>query len=164
VIVTEGWLDSLIGAVCSAPDIGMAAPMSNHGPASLLVDPVSYGLEMGKADFGGRRGNAQIENLNAFAKESRTRNKGGRFEAQTLGGACVLLKREVSQKLGGFPHPNPFGNFRHGNSKPPGTSGRLSIGDLQGRFCSRFRKSDRPSMRTPCSGSFFSLIHFFFST
>src|SRR5437016_5465928 len=29
-IVTQGWLDRLIAMVCTAADIGMTAPMSNH--------------------------------------------------------------------------------------------------------------------------------------
>ncbi len=49
--------------------------------------------------------------MNRFARQWQEENQGQAFEAESLGGGCVLLKREVLQKLGLFPTRTPLGTF-----------------------------------------------------
>ncbi len=49
-IVTQGWLERLVSLVSTAADVGMVAPMSNHAPAALLVDPVRYGIDTAREE------------------------------------------------------------------------------------------------------------------
>jgi GT2 family glycosyltransferase len=114
VIVTPGWLERLVSLASSAADIGMVAPMSNHAPAALLVDPIPYGIELiGDELPAGQRPNPwhQIDKVSAFSRQWQEQNQGQGFEAEALSGGCVLLKREVLQKLGLFPTRTPLGTF-----------------------------------------------------
>jgi len=109
-----------VGLACAGADIGMVAPMSNHAAQALLVDPIPYGID----DLPGRdtgiprdgearpqRLLAQIEKVNAFARDWKEKHRGQSFEPDSLAGGCVLLKRDVLQKLGLFPTRTPLGIF-----------------------------------------------------
>jgi GT2 family glycosyltransferase len=88
--------------------------MSNHAPAPLLVDPIPYDLSTGRTDLQSVPPASpwpQIEKVNAFARQWQEGNEGQGVDADTLGGGCVLLKREVLQKLGLFPTRTPLGTF-----------------------------------------------------
>lgn len=126
VIVTQGWLDGLISLAASVPNAGMTAPMSNHGPQSLRVENVPYGLEeydpAGEASAKAPSDNGPprmprsgllplIDKVNRFASEWREKNAGQWFEADTLAGGCVVVKREVLRKMGLFPTRTPLGTF-----------------------------------------------------
>jgi GT2 family glycosyltransferase len=94
--------------------------MSNHAAPPLLVDPIPYGIDdlPGRTADPQRDGDArpqhlldQIEKVNAFARDWKEKNRGQSFEADSLAGGCVLLKREVLQKLGLSPTRTPLGIF-----------------------------------------------------
>jgi O-antigen biosynthesis protein len=123
VIVTQAWLDRLIALAASAPNIGLVAPMSNHGPQALRVDNVSYTIDdLESAEFGKPSANGStrmsrsslmplIDKVNRFAVEWREKHVNHFFDADTLGGGCVLVRREVLRKLGLFPTRTPLGTF-----------------------------------------------------
>jgi Glycosyltransferase like family 2 len=118
-IVTQGWLESLVSLASYAADIGMVAPMSSFACRELLVDPIPYSLDLPirhsgtpeTFDVRPARLLAEIEKVNAFARDWREKNRGQSFEAESLSGGCVLLRREVLQRLGTFPSRTPLGIF-----------------------------------------------------
>jgi GT2 family glycosyltransferase len=123
VIVTSGWLDRLIAIAVSSPTIGMVAPMSNHAPPAQRVENIGYSIddlesaadarpaESGPARLPRASLLPLIERVNRFAAEWRDKHTGDRPQAETLGGGCVLVKREVLRKLGLFPTRTPLGTF-----------------------------------------------------
>ena len=86
VIVTQAWLDRLIALAASAPNIGLVAPMSNHGPQALRVDNVSYAIDdLESVEFGKPSANGTtrlprssllplIDKVNRFAVEWREKH------------------------------------------------------------------------------------------
>ncbi len=54
---------------------------------------------------------AEIEKVNAFAKQWRISQRQPALETDSLAGGCALVKREVLQKLGLFPTRTPLGVF-----------------------------------------------------
>jgi GT2 family glycosyltransferase len=104
VLVTDGWLQQLVALATSNPVIGMVGPMSNFAPGQQRVDEVSYRLRLNRSDqasaSGGNRPREDTEALDRFAREWRERHKGEWFEAERLGGFCLLLKREVANAVG----------------------------------------------------------------
>jgi GT2 family glycosyltransferase len=124
VIVTAAWLDRLIALAASAPNIGMVAPMSNHGPQSLRVDNVSYAIDewdsANDTSTPSTNGPVRmprsgllplIDRVNRFAAEWREKHANDKQEHEVLGGGCVLVRREVLRKLGLFPTRTPLGTF-----------------------------------------------------
>jgi GT2 family glycosyltransferase len=104
VLVTEGWLEQLVALATSNPVIGMVGPMSNYAPGQQWVTEVPYRLRLNRSErasaAGGNQHREDTEALDRFAREWRERHKGGWFEAERLGGFCLLLKREVANKVG----------------------------------------------------------------
>jgi len=127
-IVTQGWLDSLVSAALALPEAGMVAPMSNHAAAALLVDPVPYGIDDWDGDDTPRLQQvlAQVDKVNAFAKEWKEHNRNQACPTESLDGGCALVKREVFQKLGLFPTRTPPGHFRPRSPGQPRASSRLT--------------------------------------
>ena len=124
VIVTAGWLDRLIALAASAPNIGMVAPMSNHGPPALRVDNVTYALDEWDSAQDATAASTSglvrlprssllplIDKVNRFAAAWHEKRVGNKMDPEALGGGCVLVKREVLRKLGLFPTRTPLGTF-----------------------------------------------------
>jgi O-antigen biosynthesis protein len=67
----------------------------------------------GRGEEGGRRVNPwpAIDKVARFARQWQEQHVGQAFESETLAGGCVLLKREVLQRLGLFPARTPLGTF-----------------------------------------------------
>jgi GT2 family glycosyltransferase len=110
VIVPAGWLERLVSLASSAPEVGMVAPMSNLRDTA----PISYGIDVAWEPVqAGQRPSPwpQIEKVNAFAGQWQEANEGQAFETDSLAGGCVLVKRDVLQKLGVFPTRTPLGTF-----------------------------------------------------
>ena len=103
-VVTEAWLDQLLGLVKMSPAVGMTGPMSNYAAPPQLVETVPY-------RFGPKRGLREttdssdtnhlidVEAVNRFAGEFREKNRGKWLETDRLGGFCLLLKRQVLKKI-----------------------------------------------------------------
>jgi GT2 family glycosyltransferase len=100
-IVPDGWLQQLV-ALCSGHErIGMVGPMSNYAPPAQRVSPVPYRIGSRKRGPAANAGQdvQDIEMVNQFAHTWREQHTGQWFEADRLGGFCLLLKRAVLQKV-----------------------------------------------------------------
>ncbi len=85
-VVTEGWLERLIECVLHrSPRVGMAGPVTNWPPSQSV--PVGY------------RG---LDGLDEFAAARRREYFGISQEVDLLVGFCVLVRREVLERIGGF--------------------------------------------------------------
>jgi GT2 family glycosyltransferase len=115
-IVTEGWLDRLLGVARSDPKIGMVAPMSNYAPEPQLVSSVPYrlGTTRDRPPIRDHELGAilqQVQQVNAFARTLRDRHAGKSCEVASLGGGCVLVKRDVLKTIGFALALSPLGFF-----------------------------------------------------
>jgi GT2 family glycosyltransferase len=84
ILVTDGWLDSLLYPFFVDHKIGLVGPITN-----------SSGNEQ-KVDLNG----LDIENYDEIAKKHTTLNKKTFFEVTRLGFFCVAIKREAFEKIG----------------------------------------------------------------
>jgi len=84
VILCEGWLDRLLDCLHSAPEVGLAGPVSNNvsGPQQV---PVPYNTVAEVGGFGWDWGMAHA---------------GERVRLDRLVGFCLAIKREVVEKVG----------------------------------------------------------------
>ncbi len=96
-VVTEGWLTRMIIRAESDPSVGMVGPMSNYVVGPQLIMPVPYGDDLLK--------------MHEFASNISVANKGVSFQVFRLVGFCILLKRSVVEKIGGFDESFGRGNF-----------------------------------------------------
>jgi GT2 family glycosyltransferase len=100
-IVTDGWLQQLVALCGGHESIGMAGPMSNYAPPPQRVGEAPYRVgarTKGPPDDGRPEQElADVEAVNRFAAEWRERHRGQWFEAERLGGFCLLVKRSVLQ-------------------------------------------------------------------
>ena len=104
-VVTDGWLNQLIGLVTMSQAIGMVGPMSNYAAPPQLVETVPYRIGPKKGSRSKAAGATtaplvETEAVNIFARELREKNRGKWIEVERLGGFCLLLKREVLAKIG----------------------------------------------------------------
>jgi|GEM_PF-1493402 len=96
-VVTEGWLTRLISSAQSNPQVGIVGPRSNYVVGPQMVSNVPYGGDM----------NAMQE----FSRQWSLENSGRYEEALRVIGFCMLVKREVIEKIGGFDPYYEAGNF-----------------------------------------------------
>jgi GT2 family glycosyltransferase len=100
-VVTDNWLTQLTALAGMDPAVGMVAPMTTYGPGQQVVWPVPYRLgATAKGAPGPDEIRAQVEEVDRFAREWREKNLGQWFEAERLGGGCVLLKKAALQTIG----------------------------------------------------------------
>jgi GT2 family glycosyltransferase len=76
IVVTEGWLERMVEFAEAHPEAGLLNPEQNHDP-----------------------GKAMPEDLEAYAR-SRVQGRGKWMELDHCTGGCLLIKREVIQKVG----------------------------------------------------------------
>ncbi len=110
-LVTNAWLNQLLGLVSMSPTVGMAGPMSNYAAPPQLVESVPYRIGPRKAlrsDGPTSDVLAQPEAVDAFARTFREENKGKWLETDRLGGFCLLLKREVLRRVNSQGQLNPW--------------------------------------------------------
>jgi GT2 family glycosyltransferase len=103
-VVTNGWLNQLIGLAAMSPAMGLVGPMSNYAAPPQLVESVPYRTNPkrpGRLEgrFGATEATVDTEAINTFALEFREKNKGKWLEAERLGGFCLLMKREVLRRV-----------------------------------------------------------------
>jgi GT2 family glycosyltransferase/predicted Zn-dependent protease len=92
-VVTEGWLDGLIAwSLNDWPSVGLVGAMSNYAPPPQLLAP-------GYADLAG---------LPAFAAKRARQFAAKAMTLDRLTGFCLLVRRDVLKKIGGF--DESFGN------------------------------------------------------
>ncbi len=103
-VVTEGWLNQLISLAGMSAAIGMVGPMSNYAAPPQLVESVPYRVKPKRSQPAARFGNSEplvdVTAVNAFAREFRESTKGKWMEVDRLGGFCVLVKRQVLDRIG----------------------------------------------------------------
>ncbi|MEW6397730.1 MAG: glycosyltransferase [Bacillota bacterium] len=96
-VVTEGWLPRLIAHAQADSQTGIVGPRSNWVAGLQLVARTSYGSDLaGLADF---------------AHRWQRTNYGRRRYVDRITGLCMLVKREVLQRMGGFDPRFGIGNF-----------------------------------------------------
>ncbi len=97
-VVTNGWLNQLIGLATLSPAVGLVGPMSNYAAEPQLVEAVPY--RVGARRAGEPGGLVDVAAVDRFAVEFREGHKGKWMEVERLGGFCLLMKREVLTKVG----------------------------------------------------------------
>ena len=105
-LVTDAWLDQLISLAGTSPALGMVGPMSNYAAPPQLVETVPY--RVGPRKQSSRHAPravtesplVQVDAVYTFANEYRVKNLGKWVEVERLGGFCVLVKRQVLDKVG----------------------------------------------------------------
>lgn len=94
-IVTENWLQSMLTLLYSDEQIGMVGPVSNYvsGQQQITVDYTD------------------IEAVEKFSSEYCKNNRGKSKRVMRLVGFCLLVKRGVLDKIGGFDERFEYGSF-----------------------------------------------------
>jgi GT2 family glycosyltransferase len=114
-VVTSDWLQQLVALCGSHERMGMVGPMSNYAPTLQRVAQVPYRIgarTRGQgADSIGERNQRDIETVDRFAREWREQHQGQWFEAERLGGFCLLMRRALLQKVGFFDDQSEKGLF-----------------------------------------------------
>lgn len=101
-IVTPGWLNQLTGLAAFSMTIGMVGPMSNMAPEAQLVETVPYRVFASTRKSDANPSGALVDSaaIEKFALEFHKANQGKWIHHDRLGGFCVLIKREVLDKIG----------------------------------------------------------------
>jgi len=103
-VLTEGWLHQLINLANLSPALGMTGPMSNYAPPAQLVELIPYRARPKKRTSNGRVSVEEVfvdmDVINAFARDFREKAKGKWSEVDRLAGFCLLVKRQVLDKVG----------------------------------------------------------------
>ncbi|MBX9677748.1 MAG: glycosyltransferase [Gemmataceae bacterium] len=103
-IVTNGWLNQMIGLAGMSPVMGLVGPMSSYAAPPQLVEAIPYRTNPKRSSRPhdrqtGSEANVDVDAINAFALEFREKNKGKWLETERLGGFCLLMKREVLKRI-----------------------------------------------------------------
>ncbi len=96
VVVTEGWLDGLLGAFDRIPGLGVCAPRSNRVVGHQLVVDVEY---QGLAE------------MHRYAAERRERYRRTGYVADRAIGLCLCVDRRTIGEIGGIDERFGVGNF-----------------------------------------------------
>lgn len=95
-LVPRGWLAGLSAALESAPDIGMAGPMSNYVSGSQLIPGLSF---------------ESLDAINDYAARRRASFSGKVRDVARLVGFCLLIRDRVAAEVGLLDEAFGLGNF-----------------------------------------------------
>jgi GT2 family glycosyltransferase len=98
VVVTDGWLATLHDALDADPEAALAGPRTNRITGEQQVDDVGYDV-------------ATLVGLDAWAAGWASEHAGRREQIRRLVGFCILLERDVVDRIGGFDLRYGIGNF-----------------------------------------------------
>ncbi|CAB1073856.1 hypothetical protein D1AOALGA4SA_1975 [Olavius algarvensis Delta 1 endosymbiont] len=98
VVVTRGWLRRLIGCADQNPGNGVVGPRTNFITGPQRMDQVSYDQNT-------------LDGLDEYANQLATEFRGKSHYCWRLVGFCMLIKREVINKIGGLDPCYGLGNF-----------------------------------------------------
>lgn len=96
VVVPEGWLTNLVRCAESAPDIGMAGPMTNNVSGLQCEAGAKY---------------TTLAEFFRYAKAYMSENTGNWWELFRIVGFCLLIKKETADAVGAFDERFGKGNF-----------------------------------------------------
>ena len=102
-IVTEGWLETLQWWAEIEPHVGIVGPVSNRVAGIQRISPVDYDEEDMTAE-----GIARIE---AYGTRYKAANREQSVFVNRIIGLCLLVKRAVVERIGGFDTRYGTGNF-----------------------------------------------------
>jgi GT2 family glycosyltransferase len=94
VVVTDGWLEDLVGALETRRTVGCTAPRSKVASEQILS--VAYADDVA---------------MHRFAAERGREHRGRGYVAQRVVGFCLCLDREVIDAVGGFDPRYGLGNY-----------------------------------------------------
>ena len=95
-IVTEGWLTKLVEAAESERGVGIVGPLTNHAKGAQRVETGEF---------------RDVGELAQHAQAVARRNAGQRQLTKDLAAFCILIKREVIERIGYFDERFGIGNF-----------------------------------------------------
>ncbi|MCL4538604.1 MAG: glycoside hydrolase family 99-like domain-containing protein [Bacteroidetes bacterium] len=95
VIVADDWLEGLIECAESTPSIGIVGSMSNRVSGLQLEANPGY---------------TKVSRVQEYAAKYRRKNRNKWFESPRVAGLCMLIKREVVEKIGGLDTAFGIGN------------------------------------------------------
>lgn len=95
-LVPPGWLEGLEAALLSAPDIGMAGPMSNYVSGSQLIPDLNF---------------AHIDEIEAYAAQRRRDYPNAIRDVARLVGFCLLIRDTALAAAGPLDEAYGVGNF-----------------------------------------------------
>ena len=98
VVVTSGWLERLIECVENHPKAGIIGPRSNYVSGPQLVREIGYNT-------------VNLQGLETFAKQFSKKNYRKSSRIIRVVGFCMLIKRQVIEKIGGLDRRYGLGNF-----------------------------------------------------
>lgn len=96
VIVTDGWLDGLLGAFERIPGLGVSAPRSNKIAGDQIVTDASY---------------ADIPQMHEYAAVRRARYRDQGYVTDRAIGLCLCIDRRTIDEIGGIDERFGVGNF-----------------------------------------------------
>jgi GT2 family glycosyltransferase/glycosyltransferase involved in cell wall biosynthesis/Flp pilus assembly protein TadD len=96
VVVTENWLDGMLKCQNIGPDIGIVGPMTNHISGPQKVPCVGY---------------SDIEQLHAYARAFRIKNRSRRIPNRRVVGFCMLFRKQLVEEIGFLDENFGSGNF-----------------------------------------------------
>lgn len=97
-MATPGWLAAMHRALDRSDDMGIVGPRSNNVAGDQLVETVEYDVET-------------AEGLERFARSWSAQHEGQGREFPRLIGFCMLVRRQVVERIGGFDLRFGIGNF-----------------------------------------------------
>ena len=100
VVVTEGWLETLIRAAEDHPQAGLIGPVTNSIAGIQKLPKVGYDQ-------------STLKNLDLFARMHREATLGNDELVLWLTGFCLLIKRDVISRIGGLDERFGRGNFEY---------------------------------------------------